>query len=441
MRKRMLSKHTYQDGGQTPQGTESQSNTGAYLGLATALAPNLIDLFTTNAEEKKLESIGESLKDEAMDLSNTQFEGSNNTLREMSKNLPVWKGVTLDDFGGKTDETGAAISGGLSGLVAGAQTGNPWIAAGATVVGGLLGSWNAQDKNRQKYEQVVKVNQAGAQAENLVKQNFMGAVKRTDAKNDRWRLQNMYNTNYAAFGGLLETNGADWRTGAAFIDNGGTHQENPFGGVQFGIASDGLPNLVEEGEVVIKVRSNPTQGHSFAEGGSPTYDNYVVSNREFPILEEIAGANITENPEQYVGMSWADIYKDIFKKSHIEEVINRQDSQDYIDILNDRVAQAHEGTRLRNQQEAIMDALKKATPEQQDLLLQQAGYPNLIEEAAYAAHGGQIHIKEPTRLTHELSQQCKREKGRSEALPYPINTPRGLVRNRAVRLRYGPARV
>lgn len=55
-----------------------------------------------------------------------------------------------------------------------------------------------------------------------------------------------------AFGGALPSNGADWTNGVVVIGNGGTHEQNPFEGVQMGIAPDGAPNLVEEGEVVWK---------------------------------------------------------------------------------------------------------------------------------------------------------------------------------------------
>lgn len=64
---------------------------------------------------------------------------------------------------------------------------------------------------------------------------------------------------YAAFGGPLHTHGADWSNGITIVDNGGTHESNPFEGVPMGIAPDGQPNLVEEGEVI--------------------YNDYVYSNR------------------------------------------------------------------------------------------------------------------------------------------------------------------
>lgn len=53
-----------------------------------------------------------------------------------------------------------------------------------------------------------------------------------------------------AFGGNLLTNGAEWDNGLTIIGNGGTHEENPNEGVQMGMDAQGIPNLVEEGEVI-----------------------------------------------------------------------------------------------------------------------------------------------------------------------------------------------
>lgn len=53
-----------------------------------------------------------------------------------------------------------------------------------------------------------------------------------------------------AFGGDLMTHGANFSNGVTFIDNGGTHEENPNEGVPMGMDEQGIPNLVEEGEVI-----------------------------------------------------------------------------------------------------------------------------------------------------------------------------------------------
>lgn len=71
-----------------------------------------------------------------------------------------------------------------------------------------------------------------------------------NANNITSDVANSLDKNYAAFGGSLDTNGTSFDTGLTFINNGGRHEENPYGGVYFGTDSEGTPNLVEEGEAV-----------------------------------------------------------------------------------------------------------------------------------------------------------------------------------------------
>lgn len=79
---------------------------------------------------------------------------------------------------------------------------------------------------------------------------------------------NTMETNYAAcggklnkfeYGGTLSTHGADFPTGLTYLMNGGTHEENPYGGIPMGTDEQGKPNLVEAGETM--------------------FDDYVFSNR------------------------------------------------------------------------------------------------------------------------------------------------------------------
>lgn len=363
----------FKEGGETPKETP----VGSYLSIGTTLLPGIVNLLDggNDSDSQRIKSLGETYRDDVDQLANTQFAGSNASLAKQSTMLPVWENLDMEDFGGSTNEGASFLSGALSGASAAATTGNPWIIGGSALVGGLTGFFNASDSNRRKRREINSLNQAGLAAENRMRNNFNAAIGTTDARNDRWRMQNMYNTNYAAFGGLLETNGANWETGATFINNGGTHQANPFGGVQFGIASDGLPNMVEEGEIIIKVKDNPNNQHSFAYGGSPTYSDYAISAREdmAPNLQEITDAKITDNPKYYVGWAPARIYEDITKKNHIHEVPNRQDTKDYIDSFNERFAGMQEATRTRKEQEQLMERLKKATPEEQDYIMQTLG--------------------------------------------------------------------
>ena len=53
-----------------------------------------------------------------------------------------------------------------------------------------------------------------------------------------------------AIGGDMQTNGGDFSTGLSHINAGLSHELNPNEGVQVGVDSQGIPNLVEEGEVI-----------------------------------------------------------------------------------------------------------------------------------------------------------------------------------------------
>lgn len=53
-----------------------------------------------------------------------------------------------------------------------------------------------------------------------------------------------------AIGGDMQTNGGDFSTGLSHVNAGLSHELNPNEGVQVGVDSQGIPNLVEEGEVI-----------------------------------------------------------------------------------------------------------------------------------------------------------------------------------------------
>lgn len=76
----------------------------------------------------------------------------------------------------------------------------------------------------------------------------------THSKNPLTRKRAIFSQNakkwHHAFGGDLMTHGANFDTGITLVGNGGTHEENPLEGVPMGMDSEGVPNLVEEGEVI-----------------------------------------------------------------------------------------------------------------------------------------------------------------------------------------------
>lgn len=89
-----------------------------------------------------------------------------------------------------------------------------------------------------------------------------------------------------------QTHGTDFSNGMTLINKGGTHEQNPLDGVQMGVDTQGVPNLVEEGEVI--------------------FNDYVFSNRLHPSEKELEKANL---PKRYKGHTFALIAEDMGKES------------------------------------------------------------------------------------------------------------------------------
>ena len=98
-----------------------------------------------------------------------------------------------------------------------------------------------------------------------------------------------------AFGGDLMTNGATWDNGFTYIGNGGSHESNPNEGVQVGVDPNGVPNLVEEGEVIwndyvfskrLKVPKSFRDKYKLKDGGSLSFADaakkFAEENKERP---------------------------------------------------------------------------------------------------------------------------------------------------------------
>ena len=85
----------------------------------------------------------------------------------------------------------------------------------------------------------------------------------------------------------------DFDLGLSFINNGDTHEKNPYGGVPMGMAPDGTPNVVEEGEILFK--------------------DYVFSNR-LKVPKAVRNKYKLRKPE-----SFADAMAEYIKKNGIDD--------------------------------------------------------------------------------------------------------------------------
>lgn len=121
-------------------------------------------------------------------------------------------------------------------------------------------------------------------------------------------------------GGPLFTHGGIWDNGLTYINEGGSHEENPFEGVQMGVDPQGIPNLVEEGEVV--------------------YNDYVFSNR-MKVPKDVKKRLKTR------GDTFAEAAKELSKES--EERPNDPISKNGLDAFMSALSESQEELRMKNE--------------------------------------------------------------------------------------------
>lgn len=126
-----------------------------------------------------------------------------------------------------------------------------------------------------------------------------------------------------AFGGNLLTNGTEWDNGLTIIGNGGTHEENPMEGVQMGMDAQGIPNLVEEGEVI--------------------FNDYVFSDRMKVPKDARKPLGLGKNKD----MTFADAAKKLSKES--EERPNDPISKNGLNASLGLLTSIQENERMREQ--------------------------------------------------------------------------------------------
>ena len=190
------------------------------------------------------------------------------------------------------------------------------LEANYAALGGFLnqyadgGSIHINPENRGKFNATKK--RTGKTTEEL-----------THSKNPLTRKRAIFAQNAAkwhhAFGGELNTNGGDFSTGLMFIDEGGTHESNPYEGVPMGVAPDGKPNLVEEGEAI--------------------YNDYVFSNR-LTVPKAIRNKYKIRGTKD---LTFADAVKQISKNA--SERPNDPISQETLHEIMSDLAQTQEGVR------------------------------------------------------------------------------------------------
>ena len=157
-----------------------------------------------------------------------------------------------------------------------------------------------------------------------------------------------------AFGGDLQTNGSDFPTGLTYVNAGGSHEENPYDGVQMGVDPEGIPNLVEEGEVV--------------------FNDYVYSQR----IELDDDAKEKFHFSKKKDITYADAAKKLERE--IKERPNDPISQAAFKAQMADLAEEQERQKAEMDAARAREAFEALSPEEQTALMQQAAQQEQIAQ-------------------------------------------------------------
>lgn len=274
-----------------------KKNLSSSIGSVFTGATGIADSFMSNNEIKDT-----SEEEAAIDATgSTQFgSGSyDNLLSSFSTMDMAATNYTAEDVRGLSagQMAGNTLKGVGSGAVAGAQIGGPWgavIGGAVGLLGGLGGIFSGNKKARDKANELnLEAKRANEQylasfenaASNTHNTMFNNSLLNMAARGGKLYIQpkRVFNN-----GGLMHQHGGIFSNGISFIDNGGTHEQNPFEGVQIGVDAQGIPNMVEEGEVI--------------------WQDYVFSNRLQPSEE-------FKKKYKVKGKTFADVAKELQKES------------------------------------------------------------------------------------------------------------------------------
>lgn len=268
------------------------------------------------------------------------------------------------------------------------------------------GSIHIDPKNRGKLTETMR--RTGKTAEELSHSSnpltrrraifALNARKWKHKHDDGGILDNMIDNNDTlfAFGGDLQTNSSDFGTGLTHIDAGGTHEESPYEGVQYGIASDGEPNLVEEGETV--------------------FNDYVFSNRIKPKKSVLKQFHMYSNGGK---LTYADVSKKLEKEA--QERPNDPKSQAALKNMLSKLADAQEEQKAEEEAREARKAFEALSPEEQAAVMRQLAEQQQAAEQQENAEAPQEEVPvdengNPMEQSQEMTQEVPVEEQPQEAL-------------------------
>ena len=216
----------------------------------------------------------------------------------------------------------------------GASAGSVFGPVGALVGGGLgaVSGWvRSAIADRQHKQNAYLGNLAIDRANNYTINSRNNAIALNDERQIRNNMRNVFQ------------DGGDLGNGVTMFNTGSTHQQNPYGGIPQGIASDGLPNRVEENEL--------------------KYDDYIYSAR-LKASKKLLKDHLL--PEKYEGLPFAEIGKKLQKES--EDRPNDPVSRSTLETWMSRLRDAQEEYKAKLEERRLAKVINNLSTEEKAAL-------------------------------------------------------------------------
>lgn len=294
------------------------------------------------------------------------------------KNLQYGK-TNLDELKGLNtmDYLDPLVKGG-KGALAGLKVGGPWGALAGGIIGTGLGAASTITKATTYKRDVTDALNMMGRLQKDYDSDFASALSNLKRDNNKKlgfaNSSLLHNGNFAAQGGQLDmANNYDTN----IVNSGGTHEQNPYGGVQMGVDSQGTPNYVEEGEV--------------------RWKDYIFSNRIQISNDILKQLGLSKKNVKGDNITYADMAKRILK-TH-EETPNDPISKRSVEKMLSSLAQAQEYQKLAEQ--AVQYNM---SPEEYMQYQQQAQSQQQMEQQAMQQQGGGYNEQQMAQI-NQLAQQ------------------------------------
>lgn len=239
------------------QGIKDFYNNNGVGGVTNDIT-NAVGLFMDNKRSNGYDAFVGGINQQLNDVYNPVM--STQSIADIYKNYNGIQGPAYGDVRGSSagQRFANTAMGAINGMASGLSHGN-WIEgaikAGVNLGAGIAGSIVGNKQARNTFSQLQDITKRyNTQANEMINNNLMA-----------------YNDN-KGLNALKQLANGGFTNGVRRFDTGGTHEQNPYGGIQVGMEPDGTRDMVEEGETEVNLGTNYD--------GSK--NSYVFSNNTMP---------------------------------------------------------------------------------------------------------------------------------------------------------------